>query len=148
MGIKHFSIPQNYLMYFKTEKNEANKEKFLKAISSLPEVEKKIKKQEYLDLIKPSFVHKVLAKRTMVKLFEKILNSTKKFYVTGKCISCGLCQKNCPINAIIIKNGKPIWIKKKCIHCTSCINRCPNHAIEYGKKTKNKNRYVAIKYKK
>ena len=45
-----------------------------------------------------------------------------------------------------LEDKKPTW-GNNCIHCTACINRCSKEAIEYGKKTQGKNRYVAIKYK-
>ncbi|MFQ7798375.1 MAG: 4Fe-4S binding protein [Coprobacillus cateniformis] len=32
-----------------------------------------------------------------------------------------------------------------CTHCMACISRCPKGAIEYGKKTKDRIRYVCPK---
>lgn len=66
---------------------------------------------------------------------------TKKFFADGNCTSCGLCEKLCPDNAIVIRNGKPEWVRKKCQHCTACINRCPAKAIQFGKKTAERGRY-------
>lgn len=68
--------------------------------------------------------------------------NTKNFYADSKCISCGLCKKICPINAIEIKDGKPKWIKSKCVYCLACYNRCPKQSIQIGKKTKNRKRFV------
>ena len=48
-----------------------------------------------------------------------------------KCKGCGLCQKNCPVNAI---QGEGREIRKidkdKCIKCGTCISTCPFKAIE------------------
>lgn len=74
------------------------------------------------------------------KLYNPFRN-TKKFFADDKCISCGLCEKLCPEDAIVIRNGKPEWTKKKCQHCTACINRCPAKAIQFGKKTSERGRY-------
>ncbi len=74
------------------------------------------------------------------KLYD-VFRNTKKFYADEKCVSCGLCARNCPDGAIEIRNGKPVWIKPKCQHCTSCINCCPAEAIQYGKGTVNRRRY-------
>lgn len=74
------------------------------------------------------------------KLYDP-MRKTKKFFADDKCTSCGLCEKICPEEAIVIKNGKPEWTKKKCQHCTACINRCPAKAIQYGKKTAGRGRY-------
>ena len=67
---------------------------------------------------------------------------TGKFWATDACIGCGKCAKNCPDEAIEIRDGKPVWKKDKCIKCTACINRCPVHAIQYGKGTLKRIRYV------
>ena len=69
------------------------------------------------------------------------MNSTKGFHATDKCVSCGLCARNCPDDAIRMENGKPVWVKKSCARCSSCICRCPVQAIEYGKATEKRNRY-------
>ena len=67
---------------------------------------------------------------------------TKKFYATSDCISCGLCETNCPEEVIHLKDGKPSWDKEKCCKCSACINRCPVNSIQYGKNTIKRNRYV------
>ncbi|MBN1849343.1 MAG: NADH-quinone oxidoreductase subunit NuoF [Deltaproteobacteria bacterium] len=47
-----------------------------------------------------------------------------------KCSRCGICFKNCPVNAIEWKKKEPAWIDKaKCIQCLSCITNCPVDAI-------------------
>ncbi len=81
------------------------------------------------------------AKSAFVSLLYNPFRKTKKFYADEKCISCGLCAKNCPDNAIEIKNGKPVWVKSKCQHCTACINCCPKASIQYGKGTETRRRY-------
>ena len=47
-----------------------------------------------------------------------------------KCKACGLCQKNCPVNAIEGEGRDKRHINQdKCIKCTTCIRSCPFHAI-------------------
>ena len=47
-----------------------------------------------------------------------------------KCKGCGLCQKNCPVNAIEGEGRDKRHINQdKCIKCTTCIRSCPFHAI-------------------
>lgn len=69
---------------------------------------------------------------------------TNKFSVNTNCLSCGLCENVCPNRAIKMQNGKPIWVKESCILCLGCLHRCPSNAINYGKKTKDKKRYVNL----
>ena len=47
-----------------------------------------------------------------------------------KCKACGLCQKNCPVNAIEGEGREKRHIDQdKCIKCTTCIKSCPFGAI-------------------
>ena len=47
-----------------------------------------------------------------------------------KCKACGLCQRNCPVNAIEGEGREKRRINQnKCIKCTTCIRSCPFHAI-------------------
>ena len=68
--------------------------------------------------------------------------STKAFYADEKCIGCGKCASICPAGTIEMIDGHPAWTKSKCLKCCGCINRCPVSAIQYGKKTASRGRYV------
>ncbi len=70
------------------------------------------------------------------------MSSTRAFCVTDKCISCGQCQRICPTRSISMQDGRPIWTSPTCLKCTACINRCPAEAINYGKVTVKRHRYV------
>lgn len=78
----------------------------------------------------------------LVGLGYKLCQSTNKFYATDTCIGCGLCERNCPLQVIKIENTKPVWKQSKCCKCSACINSCPLKAIQYGKGTIKRNRYV------
>ena len=72
-------------------------------------------------------------------LFRKFLMSPKPFHATDACISCGLCEKRCPVHNIKVE-GKPQW-GDDCTMCLACYHACPVHAIQYGGRTKNKGQY-------
>jgi len=60
------------------------------------------------------------------------IRKTKLFSVNvDKCISCGLCARQCPLEAIEMQNNHPVWIKPKCTLCLGCFHRCPAGAIDY-----------------
>lgn len=42
-----------------------------------------------------------------------------------QCVSCGLCEKVCPNDAITMVNGKPVIEKAKCLMEGNCIFSCP-----------------------
>lgn len=47
------------------------------------------------------------------------------------CVACGVCAKNCPLNAITIKNGIFAIVDFiKCVGCGKCSNICPASVIE------------------
>ncbi len=78
----------------------------------------------------------------LIGVGAKLCSGTKKFYAEDTCVGCGLCERNCPQQVIKLENGKPVWTKDQCCKCSACINRCPMKAIQYGKATKKRNRYV------
>ena len=53
----------------------------------------------------------------------------KTFYANSDCDNCGICIKQCPVNAIKMVDGRPFWTFK-CESCMKCMNHCPLNAIE------------------
>ena len=51
--------------------------------------------------------------------------------IPEKCKGCGLCQRNCPVDAIE-GEGRDIRVinQDKCIKCGTCISKCPFKAIK------------------
>lgn len=48
-----------------------------------------------------------------------------------KCKKCGICFKNCPVEAIEWRKKEPAYIHQdKCIRCLTCITKCPFDAID------------------
>ena len=50
-----------------------------------------------------------------------------------KCVSCHLCEKNCPMALPVtemIQEGKDFGAE--CIQCGSCIDHCPGGVLRYG----------------
>lgn len=45
------------------------------------------------------------------------------------CISCKLCEKNCPSDAIHVENNVAVIDYKKCTSCGACADKCPRHII-------------------
>lgn len=73
-------------------------------------------------------------------LFNKYGRSTKSFFADEKCTGCGICEKVCCLGSITV-DGKPKWASA-CTQCLACLHYCPQKAIQFGKASKNKGRYV------
>lgn len=53
----------------------------------------------------------------------------KTFIADSKCNNCKLCEKECPVKAILMKRSRPFWTRK-CESCMHCMNVCPQRAIQ------------------
>lgn len=69
------------------------------------------------------------------------ISRDENYILTAACDGCGLCAKLCPVDNIRMENGKPVFLHR-CEFCLGCFNRCPKGAINYGRKTIRKKRYV------
>ncbi len=127
-------MPDNAVFYYDTKSDAHHADRLGKATVRLEEIKSDLSE------------HKEKRAKGLssgwLRPFYHALCGTKPFYVTDKCVGCGLCARNCPDGAIEMNEGKPRWIKKRCEKCGACINRCPVRAIEHGKGTVKRGRYV------
>lgn len=54
---------------------------------------------------------------------------SKTYIASSDCDNCGVCIKNCPVNAIKLIDNRPYWTYH-CESCMKCVGECPNKAIE------------------
>ena len=132
------TMPDNYIIMYNPCEKEHAKAKIKNAKVKLAEISQKINAEEKTE-IESSLLGQT--KYDIMQRAYNLMRSTKKFFADENCVGCGKCAAVCPIVCIEMKNGKPYWNEKKCVHCTACINRCPVNALQYGKKTKKRNRY-------
>ncbi len=140
MGTAEVIMPENYLIMFEPTPKEEDEGIIKAAVAHTEELCAHIQAEEPFDKVKIPFVG-YLESGIVNSSFYTFYIGAKKFHVTDACISCGKCTKNCVMNNITMKDGKPIW-GNDCTHCLSCICKCPTEAIEYGKSTKGRRRYM------
>jgi len=46
-----------------------------------------------------------------------------------KCITCGLCVKNCAMGALELKDDSISFNPKLCLGCGACVHKCPENAL-------------------
>lgn len=116
------------------------------ASEQLPDVARSIQSGATLAGRRASLPEVALTKALMPGL-RFVGLGTRKFWVSDRCISCGLCERVCPVVAITMHEGRPMWSTSHCAHCMACIHNCPKEAIEYGDVTRKKRRYAFAKYR-
>lgn len=140
MGTAQIIMPENYIAMFDTPNEDKARQIINQAEPSINIVIENIKSGSAIESPKTGIVGKT--KSSIINsIYYPLLIHSKKFYVKDICIGCGLCERLCPLGAITMKNGKPIW-NGSCTHCMACICHCPKEAIEYGKASEGKPRYV------
>ncbi len=50
------------------------------------------------------------------------------------CIACGICAKQCPVEAIEVDRQERTWSidRDGCVSCGACTDKCPKKCIEIG----------------
>lgn len=139
-------MPESYvgLPFMDVDTPEKEKQKKRKAAEDLERFAEMIteRKKGIRDLVIGRWPK--INSRLIGSCFVKYLITDKPFYVAeDKCIRCGKCAEACPVNDIIWSKGSmPKWKHNgSCLSCFACYHHCPKHAIEYGKRTKNKGQY-------
>ncbi|MFV0497412.1 MAG: EFR1 family ferrodoxin [Candidatus Fimivivens sp.] len=134
-------MPGNNIIYYNSEPARTQNQKIQNCRMQLIKIADIINAQAQ-EIPKSSVFQAVFFTGILHAILSKIFkNSDKNFWINDKCTACGVCAKVCPVGNISIKDSNPIW-NHNCQQCVACINSCPNHAIQYGKTTIGRNRYV------
>lgn len=134
------SMPNNYVIVGDVDSDEEVNKRLENTKVRINKINNIISKKEdnIFDVVKgplPSILTTVVN-----PLFQRTAINTEKFYANDKCIGCKICEKVCNSNTIKV-DKKPQW-GKKCAGCLACLHLCPAKAINYGKGTEKKGRYV------
>ena len=135
-------MPDNCITLFEAESEASIHEKLTAAEKTIHRIQKAIRlgKTEFFRVKQGRFANTL--SYAVNPLFQKGGTKTKAFYTTDACIGCGLCERVCTSGCIRLTVGKPVWTEDSCNMCLACLHRCPVTAIQYGKKTVRRARYL------
>ena len=137
-------MPNNYILMrgFGVDPEPVKDEKLAMAPSGMEQIVKAINTRSYSESQILRTGMSWLKSYVVYPVFKRFVIGRQSFRTTDACFSCGLCAKVCPTGMIVMQNGRPVWQGKDCVQCTACIHRCPAKAIEFGKVSVGKGRYV------
>lgn len=135
-------MPNNYVLLpgFDVDSKSLENSKLDACQSRIIEIATSLSKGEKrLDVTRGNLAW--LKSKIVFPLFKRWGIFPRKWHFATNCISCGKCEKICPLFNVKMVEGHPQW-GKNCCSCLACYHVCPVHAIEYGKETIKKGQYL------
>lgn len=86
-------------------------------------------------------VNRLLSSFTPKEIREDTSDGDREYRIGDACTGCGICQKVCQANNIVMADNTPSF-QHKCYRCMACIQYCPQNAILFNGKELNKPKYT------
>lgn len=144
MGTLEVVMPENYVAMFPVPDEEKSAEIIARAKPVLEQGANCIARNAPFPTRKVGVFDR-LKSGAVNRGFYKFYVKADDFVSTDRCVGCGKCVQACVLNNIALQDGKPVW-GANCTHCMACICGCPAEAIEYGKRSLGKRRYLCPEY--
>ena len=139
MGVKQIVMPENYVAMFPVPTREEARSIVRRADQVVAETAACIVAGEKLPDHSGGLPGRLLS--AMTPAFYRWFVKADAFRATDACCGCGACEKACVMRNIHLEAGRPVR-GHECTHCMACICGCPRQAIEYGKRSAGKPRYL------
>lgn len=138
-GLAGVPMPKNYVVLYDTPDAEECRAVVERARPRIDELARLIGRNEALPE-QPIELNDRFRSGPENALFYPALVHDAKFTASDACVACGRCVERCPLNNVVLVDGKPTW-NGTCTHCMGCIAGCPAEAIEYGSKSSGRHRH-------
>jgi ferredoxin len=132
-------MPGNYILMYSSPAGKKQEEILAKADEQIAGITGPVTRCEKRAL-PSSLITRLLYSLLYPWFTSHVHSDDRKFSVTDKCTSCGICAAVCPAENIELVEGKPVW-KHHCELCCGCIHLCPAEAIQAGPRTAGRLRY-------
>ena len=133
-------MPENYVLMFDPPGEAETKRILSSAYEMLESFVSAVKEGDADMSVQPSVFQRITG--FIARPMYVHGRGTGRFYAGVICTRCGKCAKICPSHAIEMVDNIPTWTKSKCLRCCACINRCPFKALQFGRSTGKRGRYV------
>ena len=133
-------MPSNYIPWGGAIAQEKQQQKFNEALDKISRIASSISGKEEKAPEKGPAWQNIFFSAINRLSFSHIPKMDKSFLADEKCTGCGICEKVCPAQNILLIYGKPAW-QHHCEQCFACLQWCPEEAIQYGRSTAKKKRY-------
>lgn len=130
-------MPENYAPMFDAPSSEKQKEMFAQAEKKIVQIAEDVKNKRHTKLPSYHALFQVYHNISCRNMGEK----DRKFTVNDSCIGCGKCEQCCPVGNITMEENRPVY-HHQCEYCFACFHHCPQSAINCGKKTEGRTRYL------
>ena len=134
-------MPNNYVVGFDIDSPEEQRQKLAKTEKRIHEM------LPILEACQKGVFELIPGKMPSLKttlanpMFNRYAMDSTKFTVSDACTRCGLCEDMCPARNIVRNEGRPVW-GNRCTQCLACLHHCPVRAIQFGRGTVRKGRYL------
>ncbi len=92
-------------------------------------------KEDVTELIKDE-IKDIISSDLEIEDIQEIIGATTPKreieVIEDKCIGCGECIAECPVDSIELEIPSPIHIDDKCVFCGKCVDKCQFNAITLG----------------